>query len=337
LDIEKLEVFSAEEKKYINAIVIPFPKSIKFPGHYIFNSYRYSKQIFESIKPHLQEYNFIYVQGFTGWKLINEKSKGKIKCAPIGVNFHGYEMFQPAPNFKIKLQYFLLRTPVLQNIQNADYVFSFGAKIKDIVAKFVSEEKIIIMHNGINASWIRQKNLEINKPIKFVFVGRYERRKGIEELNIVLKQILKENFVFEFIGPIPKDKKIVSEKIKYHGSISDAEKVKSILQNADVLVCPSHSEGMPNVILEAMASGLAIVATDVGAVSLMVGEKNGWLLPKVDVNLLTQTLKNICNIDKQILQNKQQQSIQLVKEKFLFDKIIERLIIEISTINTINI
>src|SRR5690606_31562954 len=106
----------------------------------------------------------------------------------------------------------------------------------------------------------------------------------------------------------------------------DTEKLKQILREYDVLVCPSHSEGMPNVILEAMASGLAVVATDVGAVNLMVSEKNGWLLPKVEVNLLTETLKQICNMDKQTLQNKQQQSIQIVKEKFLFDKIIERLL-----------
>lgn len=93
LDINKLECFNAEEKKFIHAFVIPFPKSIKFPGHYIYNSYRYSNLIFEKIKPLLNHYDFIYTKGFTGWKLISEKEKG-LPCPNIGINFHGYEMFQ---------------------------------------------------------------------------------------------------------------------------------------------------------------------------------------------------------------------------------------------------
>ena len=44
------------------------------------------------------------------------------------------------------------------------------------------------------------------------------------------------------------------------------------------MVCPSYSEGMPNVILEAMARGLAIIATDVGAIAEMVDSTNGILM-----------------------------------------------------------
>ena len=46
-----------------------------------------------------------------------------------------------------------------------------------------------------------------------------------------------------------------------------------ILDSADTLVLPSISEGMPNVILEAMSRGLSIIATDVGANSLMVSDQ----------------------------------------------------------------
>ena len=46
----------------------------------------------------------------------------------------------------------------------------------------------------------------------------------------------------------------------------------------DILICPSYSEGMPNVIMEGMARGLAIIATNVGATSRMVSKENGWLI-----------------------------------------------------------
>src|SRR5690606_31946583 len=121
-----------------------------------------------------------------------------------------------------------------------------------------------------------------NDKIHFLFVGRFERRKGIEELNQTLNAIKDiENFQFTFVGRIPNEAKIQHKNISYAGEIRDTEKLKQIFREHDVLVCPSHSEGMPIVILEAMASGLAVVATDVGAVNLMVREKNGWLLPKV--------------------------------------------------------
>jgi len=315
-DIEKLEFFTALEKANINLIEINFPVLDKFPGHYVRESYRYSELIFEDIKSKLDQYKFIYAKGFTAWKLIKEKKKG-LKCPPIGVNFHGYEMFQPALDFKTQLNCWLLQKPVLFNVLNADFVFSYGSKITEIILKIgVKQSKILELPTGIDSSWITTKNIEPNDPIKLLFVGRYERRKGIEELSEA----------FEFIGPIPEEKKVVSEKIIYHGSISDAEKIKAILQQADVLICPSYSEGMPNVILEAMASGLAVVATNVGAVDLMVNKKNGWLMPKVNINTLVNTLKEVCAIDKQQLNEKRQQAVQTVKGNFLWEIIIKELI-----------
>ena len=80
------------------------------------------------------------------------------------------------------------------------------------------------------------------------------------------------------MGPIDESKQIQDSKITYHGPIFDADKLKDILDSMDVLVCPSYSEGMPNVIMEGMARGCAIIATDVGAVSEMLSGTNGWLL-----------------------------------------------------------
>jgi hypothetical protein len=112
-DINKLEFFSDEEKKFITPIIVNFPKGLSFPGHYIYKSYKHSKLIFNALKENLKVYDFIYAKGFTGWYLINQKKSKKIICNKIGVKFHGYEMFQIPPAFKIKLQHiFLLRRPL---------------------------------------------------------------------------------------------------------------------------------------------------------------------------------------------------------------------------------
>ena len=72
-DINKLEFFSDEERKYIQSSIVDFPKSGYFPGNYLYNSYKHSRLIFKIIKPTLSNYDFIYTKGFTGWYLINQK------------------------------------------------------------------------------------------------------------------------------------------------------------------------------------------------------------------------------------------------------------------------
>ena len=322
-DINKLEFFSDEEKKFISSFVIDFPDFGTLPGHYISESFEYSKRIFYLFKNN-SNVDFIYAKGFCGWKLIDEKRKG-YKCAQIGVNFHGYEMFQKAPSFKSRIaQNLLFRKPVLFNVQHADCVFSYGGKISGIILKLgVKKEKIIEIPTGIETNWINANMKPIEKKRKFVFVGRYERRKGVEELNKALRKILgSAEMEIHFIGPIPKSKQILSDKIFYHGSVNDADRIKSLLRSCDILICPSYSEGMPNVILEAMASGQAVIATDVGAVNLLVSKENGWLIKSPGAEVILEAIVEAMKIPANDLMMKKQASVKIVKEKYLWDTII---------------
>lgn len=328
LAIEKLEAFTTDEKKYINSIIINFPTSIRFPGHYVYNSYKHACLIFEHIKPHLKKYDFIYSKGFTGWKLINEKSKGNVTCCEVGVNFHGYEMFQIAPETKAKLQQLILKLFVKTISQKADIVFSYGGKITDIIKSIgVNPKQIIEIPSGVEKEFISNSIASHGAAYcKFVFLGRAERRKGISELNKVIHNLISQklNFTFEFIGPIPDSMKIKHDSIKYHGEIRDAQKIKNILSQNDVLVCPSWSEGFPNVILEAMASGLAIIATDVGAISAMVSAKNGWLIKPMKAKELEVALTEAIN--SKDLAAKKEYSLDLVKSTFNWDIIASKTI-----------
>lgn len=334
LDANKLELFSDEEKRFIRSFIIQFPKAGKLPGHYLKASSAYSQAIFELLKKQ-EPSDFIYAKGFSAWKLIEEKKKG-FKCNPIGVNFHGYEMFQKQPDFKSFLAAkFLLKKPVFYNVNNADYVFSYGGKIDDVIKSIgVSENKIISIPTGIEESWLVQAPLvNANVKTKFLFVGRFERRKGVEELNKALIQLKdKANFEFHFIGPIPEANKVKLSHVFYHGSITDAEIMKAKVKEMDVLVCPSHSEGMPNVIMEAMASGLAVIATNVGAVKLMVDEHNGVLLQSSNPTEIESAIDRISKLDKDALQQMKLASIEKVKNNFLWSKVIDETILKIQKV-----
>ena len=329
VDIHQLAVFSEDEKKFIHSIVIDFPKAGRLPGHYLVESYQYSEKIFNELKKNINV-DFIYVKGFSGWKLLEEKKKG-MKLPPVGVNFHGYEAFQMTASIKSKIeQNLLLRKPILFNVRNADYIFSYGGKITTIIQQIgIAKDRIIEIPAGIESIWLTDAISLTNKKRKFIFIGRHERRKGINELNKVLSKLIKTNdFEFQFVGPIPDKLKLESEKIKYWGQITDEAKIKTILHECDVLVCPSYSEGMPNVILEAMSQGLAIIATDVGAVNKMVSKNNGWLINVGNQELLKSTILQAIQIPILELEDMKTNSKSVV-EKFLWENIILKLIDQI--------
>jgi glycosyltransferase involved in cell wall biosynthesis len=68
-------------------------------------------------------------------------------------------------------------------------------------------------------------------------------------------------------------------------------------------MCPSYSEGMPNVILEAMTRGLAIMATDVGAIRLLVSKNNGILLKNCNEILILNAISEFLSMDKKLILN----------------------------------
>jgi len=324
---EEVNKFHFNSKKGFNKIYcLYFPTSISFPGHYLLNSYRYSKSVFEIIKKNNASYDFIYTKGFSGWKLLNEKVKGNF-ITKVGVKFHGYEMYQYSPNFKIKVQHLMLRPFVKMINRKADLIFSYGSKITKIIADLgVNKSKILEIPSAISSNWVNKNRLSISNNIKFLFVGRFERRKGIEEINKAILNLSNFNInsEFHFVGSIPIKNRIKSNKIRvvYHGEIIDEQSKISIYDNCDVLLCPSYSEGMPNVILEAMSRGLLIIATDVGAVNVLVSSKNGILIKNPKQENILDAMKILLKTENEILLKMKNFSVEMVKSSFIWEKVI---------------
>jgi glycosyltransferase involved in cell wall biosynthesis len=300
---EVKEAMELPEEVDFESICLKFPKADWMPGHYLKESFAYSTAIFRSIKGRLDEFDFIYAKGFAAWKLLDAKKKG-LACPPISVKFHGYEMFQPAPSFKVKLEHYMLRGPVKFNNQTADWVFSYGGRISPIIKSIgVDEAKIIEIPTGIESNWCIDKPLSLSGTRSILFIGRYERRKGVEELNTVLKDLLETHkFDMHFIGPIPPSKKIKSDRITYHGKVMQKAAIQEIMKSCDVLVTPSHSEGMPNVIMEGMA-------------------RNGWLINPADIAHLKQAMVDAIELDHKKLLEKRQFSVDKINSQFTWEAV----------------
>lgn len=308
LDEEVNRLFNSENIK-VNGFV--FPNGMGFPGHYILKSYQYSKQLFQYYKNSLDDFDVIYAQGFTAWCFLKQRKQFKVK---VIVNLHGLEMYQKAYSLKEQIGKILLKIPAEYILKNTDFVQSLGGKLNDILKPFDLKNPVFECGIGIEENWKLQNEKPNNKVLNFIFIGRHEKRKGIDILNKVLsnKFLNSYKYKFHFVGPIPKEKQLNNEHLHYYGSISNEDELKAVFAKCDVLVLPSLSEGMPTVILEAMAQGLAVLATDVGAVSQLVGKENGLIIkPENEYQLMDALIDFIKKDTKELDEMKSNSSLKV--------------------------
>jgi glycosyltransferase involved in cell wall biosynthesis len=127
----------------------------------------------------------------------------------------------------------------------------------------------LIPGSGVN---LEQHNFEdypsTDKKIRFVFIGRIMKSKGIEELFQAAKKVkeIYPNVEFDLVGGSEEDytKQLAELEelgiIKYHGQQSD---VHSFIKNSHGIILPSYHEGTANVLLETAATGRPILASRV--------------------------------------------------------------------------
>jgi glycosyltransferase involved in cell wall biosynthesis len=144
-------------------------------------------------------------------------------------------------------------------------------------------------------------------PVRFVYVGRLSPEKGVEELLEAWPAVISGagrpvRLDVYGDGPLMPGLRARVEAlgpdagVALHGSVDD---VAPVLRAADVFVLPSYIEGNSNALLEAMATGLAVVATRAGGTPFMVGEAGApWLVPPGDPAALAAKLAEIARGDQ---------------------------------------
>ena len=128
------------------------------------------------------------------------------------------------------------------------------------------------------------EELPKNAKLNLLFVGAIHRDKGIIELLTALSQLPNLDIHLDVCGQLTDSSiredfeklvRALGEKATLHGYVSGKEKT-ALFERADVLVLPSYHEGFPLVILEALASGTAIISTRVGATPEILNDENAY-------------------------------------------------------------
>jgi glycosyltransferase involved in cell wall biosynthesis len=170
-------------------------------------------------------------------------------------------------------------------------------------------DKIMVTPNAVDVekykpdndtNFIEDMKLDKNKPL-ILFVGNLVPQKGLKYL-LEAKKILKTDAQLVIVGdgPLMMNLKemVVNEDIKdviFTGARRDVDKIMPL---GDVFVLPSISEGFPITLLEAFASGLPAVATNVGGIPGLVTSDVGLLVEPGDPVALAESLDLILMDDK---------------------------------------
>ena len=151
-------------------------------------------------------------------------------------------------------------------------------------------EEILVIPNGVDVNSLRPKSIQVNEPPVIVFAGRFMPQKDPLRIVQTLKKMVDLPWKCVMIGdgPLLSDvKKMIVEsnledRFILTGWITPGEVMRRFDQS-DILFMPSLSEGLPVVGVQALAKGLAIIATRVGGFVDLVDEtRNGYLIKPND-------------------------------------------------------
>ncbi len=160
-----------------------------------------------------------------------------------------------------------------------------------------------VISNGVDVELFRPREAEGAQIPTVLFVSRLSERKGLHLLLPALGRLLNEGPEFRLLvvgdGPMRSQLEQQTEQLGLSDIVDfvglrPRSELPSIYRRGDIFCLPSASEGMANVILEALATGLPVVATDVPGSSELVEEGvNGFVVEPGNAEALGEPLRRL--------------------------------------------
>jgi glycosyltransferase involved in cell wall biosynthesis len=198
----------------------------------------------------------------------------------------------------------------LETWRGVDHLIAVSQKLKEeMMKKRIPDEKISVIYNGVDSKFLKENDYKTSLAIlqnKYdianhycLFVGRLTPRKGVNYLLYALKKT--DNIQCVIVGDGPQRKYLLSltkniglqERVTFTGYVPQ-EDLKHLYTTADFFVLPSLAEGLPLVILEALATGTPVIASRVAGIPDIISDGyNGLMFPPGDVDALAKTMQKL--------------------------------------------
>jgi len=258
----------------------PFPRALLRAGSdfakLMANLIRFRPDIVNLHYPRGQTLYFKVLQKVLGFKLV--------------LSFHGSDYHEASDALIARLPGWL---------ETADGVTAVSDALAQKVRSLSNGASIEVIENGIDAKfWCPDAAIEAERDLRlFVAAGRLVPVKGFD---ILLDAMAHEDargarLVVAGEGPEEADLRAritshgLTERVRLAGRL-DRNELRNEFRRAGWFVLSSRREGLPLVILEAMATGLPLVATEVGGVPVAMGEGTGALVEPLDAGALARAI-----------------------------------------------
>lgn len=196
----------------------------------------------------------------------------------------------------------LMRLLLAATVRVNDRVFCVSEAMTDMVREMfpIHASKIEFIPNGI-ATVDRRKFRSRRDTIQLVTVGSCIERKCHELiLQAMAKAELRNRFTLRVIGggPLLGDLERLASSLGIQDRVDclgqiEPERTLEVMSEADIFVLASRSEGRPNALMEAMACGLAVVASEIDGVKELVADGRGKTFRRGDIDALARCLLDL--------------------------------------------
>jgi len=256
-------------------------------------------------KPHyrrlLRENQYDLAHAFfgfpTGWLCYRTANK-----LPYIISLRGSDV--PGRHARLQLEYKIL-APMFRRIwRNAAVLVACSEGLKDRALRFLPSVSIDVIPNGVEIDrFYPAQSGEAATKLRLLTVGRLSATKRVEMLIDAVEILHKEGGRLHFTiaggGQLePKLKEIVSgrnlgEIIEIAGRV-DSENMPQIYRDSDIFISATVQEGMSNAMLEAMASGLAIITTRCEGVEELITD-NGVIVERANAEEIAGAIRGLAD------------------------------------------
>lgn len=237
---------------------------------------------------------------------------------------------------------FFFRRLIMFSLNSAKKIIAVSDDLSKKIALMGVNKNSLILRNAVDINRFKpSKNMDMrhfNKinddDVLILFIGHLETFKGIFELLDAFREINSkhENVKLMIIGEGHDEQKVrdtvsnfnLNDYIIFTGKISP-ETIQNYYQMADIFTLPSYTEGLPLVVIEAMACGLPVVVSTAGGIPELVKEGvNGFLVKPKDKVVLRKKLEILVD-NRELRDNMGLNALETVDDEFNIDKKVEML------------
>lgn len=202
-------------------------------------------------------FDVVYAQGLTGWAFRDHPG--------LVVNPMGLPMLQNSHSALDSLKRLIHRQPTRSLLKSAQAVISFGGQQTELIRRIGgATQAIAAIPRGVSGAWLTPRPTpRMAGPLRVLLINDDATSSGSSILQEALAA-LKTPIALDIVGPwhtIPAG----IHDITLCGEILSRERLRAILDASDVLIVPSRAGDSSNNILDALARGRHVIATDVGA------------------------------------------------------------------------